>query len=306
MNFTHNFFLHNLTIIYKNNKKMQKIFNIELYSKTYKELFSEIIKFNTQNIVFTPNPEILLKILTDEEFKSLLNKASYLTIDWIGMYIAFQINTSPLAPLLKRGEGDLNKFLLFLWNIFLLPYFFFNLFFRRNYLYKKYWERICGSDLTSDLVAYSEKENIKITIIDPYYPKDLAKCEAQKTFRKDLLKKFPKLDFDYFIYKSDEKDKIIEQIKNSDSKILFATLWMKKQEQAIVEIMDKCYNIKLWLWIGSSFDYFTGFQKRAPKFWRAIGFEWLYRLATWPQKIVRLKRLWNAIFVFIFNVLVKK
>jgi len=73
-------------------------------------------------------------------------------------------------------------------------------------------------------VAYSEKENIKITIIDPYYPKDLAKCEAQKTFRKDLLKKFPKLDFDYFIYKSDEKDKIIEQIKNSDSKILFATL----------------------------------------------------------------------------------
>jgi len=60
---------------------MQKIFNIELYSKTYKELFSEIIKFNTQNIVFTPNPEILLKILTDEEFKSLLNKASYLTID---------------------------------------------------------------------------------------------------------------------------------------------------------------------------------------------------------------------------------
>jgi UDP-N-acetyl-D-mannosaminouronate:lipid I N-acetyl-D-mannosaminouronosyltransferase len=81
---------------------------------------------------------------------------------------------------------------------------------------------------------------------------------------------------------------------------------MKRQEQAVVEIMDKCYNIKLWLGIGSSFDYFTGFQKRAPKFWRAIWFEWLYRLATWPQKIVRLKRLWSAIFVFVFKVLVRK
>jgi UDP-N-acetyl-D-mannosaminuronic acid transferase (WecB/TagA/CpsF family) len=60
---------------------MSKIFNIELYSKTYKELFDEIIKFNTQNIVFTPNPEILLKTLEDKEFKNLLDKASYLTID---------------------------------------------------------------------------------------------------------------------------------------------------------------------------------------------------------------------------------
>jgi len=284
---------------------MSKIFNIKLYSKTYKELFKEITKFNTQNIVFTPNPEILLKTLKDKEFRNLLEKANYLTIDWIWIYIAFQIKTSPLTPILK-GEGNVNKILLFLWNIILLPYFFFNLFFRRKYLYKKFWERICGSDLTNDLVNFAEKENIKITIIDPYYPKDLAKVKAQSTFREDLLKKFPKLNFDFFIYKPEEKEEIIEKIKNSDSKILFATLWMKKQEQAVVEIMEKCYNIKLWLGIGSSFDYFVWFQKRAPKIWRSLGLEWLYRLITWPQKIKRLKRLWNAIFVFLWKVLVYK
>ena len=284
---------------------MSKIFNIKLYSKTYKELFEEITKFNTQNIVFTPNPEILLKTLKDKEFRNLLEKANYLTIDWIWIYIAFQIKTSPLTPILK-GEGNVNKILLFLWNIILLPYFFFNLFFIRKYLYKKFWERICGSDLTNDLVNFAEKENIKITIIDPYYPKDLAKVKAQSTFREDLLKKFPKLNFDFFIYKPEEKEEIIEKIKNSDSKILFATLWMKKQEQAVVEIMEKCYNIKLWLGIGSSFDYFVWFQKRAPKIWRSLGLEWLYRLITWPQKIKRLKRLWNAIFVFLWKVLVYK
>jgi N-acetylglucosaminyldiphosphoundecaprenol N-acetyl-beta-D-mannosaminyltransferase len=276
---------------------MSKIFNIELHNRTYSELFKNIIQFNTQNIVFTPNPEILLKTLKDEDFKVLLNKANYLTIDWIWMYIAFQINDFKVLQ-----NNFLNKILAF----FILPYFFFNLFFRRKMLYSKYWERICWSDLTTDLVDYSEKNNIKITIIDPYNPEDLAKCEAQKTFIEDLLKKFPKIQFDYFIYKSEEKNNIIEQIKNSDSKILFSTLWMKKQEQSVIEIIEKCYNIKIWLWIGSSFDYITGFQKRAPKFWRNIGFEWLYRLVTWPKKLNRLERLWNAIFVFIFKVLVKK
>jgi UDP-N-acetyl-D-mannosaminuronic acid transferase (WecB/TagA/CpsF family) len=34
-----------------------------------------------QNIVFTPNPEILLKTLEDKEFKDLVNKADYKTPD---------------------------------------------------------------------------------------------------------------------------------------------------------------------------------------------------------------------------------
>ncbi len=268
-----------------------KIFWIQLSTQKYSEIFTDITAFNTQNIVFTPNPEILLKTKTDPEFKELLDKATYLTSDGIGLYIAYQINDSQHNAFI---EG------------LLLPYYFFNLFFRRKYLYNKYWERICGSDLTGDLVSFAENNNVKVAIIDPYFPQDVAKCKAQETFREDLLKKFPKLDFDFFVYKPEEKDTIIEHIKNSDSKILFSTLWMKKQEQSVVEIMDKCYNVKLWLWIGSSFDYFTGFQKRAPKIWRNLWLEWLYRLVTWPQKIVRLKRLWAAIVVFLWEVLKNK
>jgi N-acetylglucosaminyldiphosphoundecaprenol N-acetyl-beta-D-mannosaminyltransferase len=81
---------------------------------------------------------------------------------------------------------------------------------------------------------------------------------------------------------------------------------MKKQEKSVIEVMKVCKNIKIWLWIGSSFDYFIWFQKRAPKIWRKLGFEWLYRLFTWPKKLDRLKRLWNAIFVFTFKIIWKK
>jgi N-acetylglucosaminyldiphosphoundecaprenol N-acetyl-beta-D-mannosaminyltransferase len=92
-------------------------------------------------------------------------------------------------------------------------------------------------------------------------------------------------------------------IKNSTSKMLFSTLWMKKQEQSVVEIMEKCPNIKLWLWVWSSFDYYIGFQKRAPYLFRALWLEWFYRLLTWPRKIDRLKRLYNAIVVFLIEII---
>ncbi len=267
-----------------------KIFNINLSNIKKENLLKEITKFDKQNIVFTPNPEILLISKTDEQFKNFLEKADFLTIDWIGIYIWFQIL-----------ENKKNIFL----EILLLPYYFFNLFFRRKYLYKKFWERICWSDLTSDLVNYSEKNNIKITIIDPYYPLDLAKVESQKNFRKKMLEKFQNLDFDFFVYSPEKKDEIIEKIWKSESKILFSTLWMKKQEKSVIEILEKCENIKLWLGIWSSFDYFIGFQKRAPKFWRIIWLEWFYRIFTWPQKIKRLKRIYRAVFVFLWEVLKK-
>lgn len=282
-----------------------QIFWIKLDNLKYKTFLKELLKLDKQNIVFTPNPEILLKTKTDNELKKLLFKADYLIPDWIWLYIAFQIKTSPLTPLLK-GEGNIKDFTYFAWNLLLLPYYFFNLFFRRKYLYNKYWDRICGSDLTKDLVEYSEKNNIKITIIDLYNPTDSKKVASQKVFPKLLKQKFSQLDFDYFIYDESKKEEIIKKIWNSESKILFSTLWMRKQEESVVEIIWKCNNLKIWLWIGSSFDYFIWFQKRAPKIWRSIWLEWFYRLITWPRKIDRLKRIYNAIFVFIWEVLKNK
>ncbi len=271
-----------------------EIFWINISKLKYEDFLNTLtkdLKKGIKNIVFTPNPEILLNTLEDREFKNIIQKANYLTPDWIWLYVWAQIL-----------ENKKNIFL----EIFLLPYYFFNLFFRKKFLYKKYWDRICGSDLTFDLIEFSRKNNIKIAIIDPYFPQDLAKCESQKNFRENLGKKFPKLDFQYFIYKKEDSEKIIKKIKESNVSILFSTLWMKAQEKNVVELMWRCENIKLWLWVWSSFDYFIWFQKRAPKIYRKIWFEWFYRLISWPKKIQRIKRLYKAIMVFILKILTNK
>ena len=100
----------------------------------------------------------------------------------------------------------------------------FNVITRKKYIYAKYGERICGSDLTNSLLDISQQKNIKIAIIDPYYPKDIEKCESQKTFKKKLSKKFPKLDFDFYIYTQDNSQEIFEKIDASGAQVLFSTL----------------------------------------------------------------------------------
>jgi UDP-N-acetyl-D-mannosaminuronic acid transferase (WecB/TagA/CpsF family) len=50
------------------------------YTNFLKEI-TENNKDNSQKIIFTPNPEILLDSLTDDNFKQNLLKADYLTPD---------------------------------------------------------------------------------------------------------------------------------------------------------------------------------------------------------------------------------
>jgi N-acetylglucosaminyldiphosphoundecaprenol N-acetyl-beta-D-mannosaminyltransferase len=286
-----------------------KIFELEIpklkYAKFFKEITQQIQERDEKKgkIVFTPNPEICLKTLQDNEFLQALQKADYLTSDGIWLYIAYQIqdfystihNTHIIAQILKRFLASL-----------LLPYIIFSVLFRKHTLYKLYGQRICGSDITEDLVYFCEAKGIRIAILDPYFPNDFKKCEAQKHFSKNLKKVFPNLHFDHYVVSDTNKKKVFEKVAKGKAKVLFSTLGMKKQELSILEWIKKCPNIRLGLAVGSSFDYFTGFQKRAPDLFRSTGFEWLYRIATSPNKLKRLRRIYQAVCVFPIKVIFYK
>lgn len=263
---------------------------LKLSNLKYKDFFDDITKPNSQKKVFTPNPEIILKSLEDREFLEILNNWDYLVPDGIGLY---------LWALILEEKSIIKRFIK-------LPLFVFRLFTKKQELFAKYWDKICGSDLTLDLLEYASQNNIKITILDLYNPNDSLKVANQKEFSNKLKSHYPDLLFDYVIYDTSKKDSIINNIKESDSKVLFSTLWMKFQEKSVLDIMRECKNIKLWLWVGSSFDYLTGFQKRAPEWFRKLWLEWLYRILFGPNKLKRLKRIKRAVFDFLFKVLFYK
>jgi len=276
-------------------RQFMKIFGLKIWKYEYIEFLREITEHLHSKdswvgrAIFTPNPEICLKTQKDPEFLEILQKAEYLTSDGIWLYLGYQIQ-------------DNSKLL----AIALFPYFIFNILFRKKYLYGKYGERICGSDLTNSLIQYTQQQKIKIAIIDPHYPNDREKCASQRSFHEKLWKKFPKLLFDFYVYSQENSEDIFKKIQGSWAKILFSTLWMKQQEISILRWLQDCPNIRLWLGVGSAFDYHIWFQKRAPKILRDTWFEWLYRIFTSPNKLQRLGRIFQALVIFPVKVILYK
>ena len=69
-------------------------FNIEQASDKIMDMISEDSK---HNYVFTPNSEILMQAYRNEEFKDILNSASLLTADGIGVIYASKIEKNPMG-----------------------------------------------------------------------------------------------------------------------------------------------------------------------------------------------------------------
>ncbi len=82
---------------------------------------------------------------------------------------------------------------------------------------------------------------------------------------------------------------------NGQPEILFVALGAPKQEKWINDNLNKFSSIKLAIGIGGAFDFISGNIKRAPKFLRAIGLEWLWRFGCQPWRI---KRIFNALIKF--------
>lgn len=270
-----------------------KIFWLELAHLEYKKFFNKIKDSDKKLAIFTPNPEILLLAKEDEKFRKVLEIWDYLVPDWIWIWAGYQIL-------------DNNKWKLI--NALFIPYYWINLFIKRRQLYKKYWERIIWSILTRDLVEYANLKWIWITIIDKFQAPgnwwDNLKIERQKVMAESLKKKYLNVNFHYYIYKEENKDKIITEINKTDDVYLFSTEWAKVQETTISQLLPKLDKIKIAIWVGWSFDYLLDFKKRAPKIVVSLGLEWLWRLILHPMRMS--KRIWKALPVFLYEVIKSK
>lgn len=241
--------------------------------------------------VFTPNPEIVLKAIEDKEYKELLDSADISLPDWIGLYLWAQVLDNKYSRVI---------------NILLLPYFFFNVLFRKEFLYKKYWQRITWSWLTLAIIEEYNKKWGSLAIVDLYTETDIKKIESQKIMPDILKRKFPNIDFTIVKYKDNNLDEIISKINNNKCEVIFSTLWMKKQEESISKILPHTHNVKAGLWIWGSIDQIIWFQKKAPHFIKKAWFEWLYRIITSPNKKRNLQKSYNALIKFTIEILKNK
>ena len=84
-----------------------------------------------------------------------------------------------------------------------------------------------------------------------------------------------------------EEDQIvIDLINEAKPDILWVGLGLLKQERWVEEHLGKI-QVPWMVGVGAAFDFHAGTIKRAPKFFRNIGLEWLYRLAFEPRMFIR-------------------
>jgi N-acetylglucosaminyldiphosphoundecaprenol N-acetyl-beta-D-mannosaminyltransferase len=90
---------------------------------------------------------------------------------------------------------------------------------------------------------------------------------------------------------------VIDTINTGKPDILFVAFGHVKQEYWIHTYLKQLPSVQVAMGVGGALDFIGGTSKRAPKWVRYIGFEWLYRLMREPKRI---GRIWNATAYFLY------
>lgn len=151
-------------------------------------------------------------------------------------------------------------------------------------LYKKHISRITGVDIAEKLCDYASKKDLSVFFLGGYQVADKV---AQI-----LKEKHPPLRIAGTL---DGDRDTFEEVLETNPDIILVAFGAPKQEEWIEKNKDRIPSLKIAVGVGGTFDFWAEKIKRAPKWMREIGLEWLYRLIKQPS---RWKRIFNAVVVF--------
>jgi len=157
--------------------------------------------------------------------------------------------------------------------------------------------RVTGADLVLDLLALANEKKLKVLILN----REGGLSQADDI--KDALdKKYPGLEVLIINHNHAQPagPELLEKINAFTPVLFFSTFGAPWQEKFIYHNLAKMPSVKIAIGVGGAFDFITDKARRAPKVLRAIGLEWLWRLARQPKRI---KRIYNATFVFVGTLL---
>jgi len=146
-------------------------------------------------------------------------------------------------------------------------------------------ERICGIELAEELLYAASRLRLKVFL---FGGKDGVATKAAAR----LCAKYPDLKICGTLHGyGNDSDLCIEKIKKSGADILYVCLGSPKQETWIYENADLLPHVRLFMGLGGSLDVWSGNTKRAPRYVRKKGFEWLWRMMLSPKKLKELPKL---------------
>lgn len=147
-------------------------------------------------------------------------------------------------------------------------------------------EKVSGSDLFPEVCRMAAKKGYSLFFLGA--DEGVADLAAEK-----LRKKYPDIRIvgtysPPYGFESDKEEvkRIVQMVNSADTQILAVALGAPKQEKFFYENRDK-FRVAVALHIGASLDFAAGSVKRAPRWMRRCGLEWLHRLLKDPGRLMK-------------------
>lgn len=144
--------------------------------------------------------------------------------------------------------------------------------------------RMTGVDLTNEVLNILNAVKGKSLYI---ISKENALSSLNDIKRK-LKETHPNINVTGINYNGRNLNTIIEQIRAIEPTVVSTVLGAPAQEEILVALRNAGVPFSLGLAVGGTFDFITGKQTRAPKWWRDLGMEWFYRFIKQPKRIGRI------------------
>ena len=240
--------------------------------------------------VVKANTEFLLRGCQNREFKKILEDASLIIPDGIGVLWAARFLT------LETSKLSILRELQILWQA---KYSLLSLIFYPKFCHYPIPERIPGVEALYLMLEAAASTQSPVYFLGAM--EDINKKAVER-----IQEKFPKLQVAGArggYWKDDQA--VIKEINQSGAKLLIVALGSPKQEYWIRDHLKELTTVRVAVGEGGSLDFIAGSFKRAPRWLQSIGLEWFWRLFMNRSKSStgsRMKRVWNAVPVFIYEV----
>lgn len=242
----------------------------------------KIVRTDRSVYLVTAYSEMIIFAQRDETYKRILNNAFLTLPDGFGILWAAKFHSlQPIAYYLQ----PLSAF-------FQLIYSLIRALFDKSYFRTVLPEVITGSRLIWDIAKLASEKNYSLALVG-----GTDSVAAQSA--NELKKVFPNLHINLTLSGDLAfNEKTVKEIAVSNSDILLIAYSPPRQEIWLSENLQ-ALNVKVAIGLGGTFDYISGHKKSAPITVHKLGLEWLWRLITQPYRI---KRIWNAVPVFVWKI----
>ncbi len=203
------------------------------------------------DIIVTPNPEIIMNALKDEDLKQLIKNSTLAIPDGISIIYASKMMGEPLEERIT-GIDFLTQVIELLSE-------------------KKMGIYLLGGRPASDgeqSVCQKAGDNMK-----KRYPGLIIS------------------GYHHGYFGPEEEAGVVKKIRESGASFLCVAMGSPRQEKFLDANRSKLSNIRGAMGVGGSLDVWAGTVSRAPEFYQKHGLEWLYRLIKEPVRIKRMAKI---------------